>query len=217
MKLNIKKAKMNDRLLARKHSKSVSDPNINENDDFMESSEDNQKVSKKTSPFEKKAKMPTKVTSKKEPAKIIKHAEEQDEDLDDMHGFIDAFVVETDAFDPTFVYSVELPKMIFKTSSSDTRLVKEKSSIMISLVSAPETIGDGLFKTLMLATKKNKISFSIKWLGIPDGNVVSTWKFNNPRIAAIDLGTCTYEEREEPTLILVELEYDNINFDGVEV
>lgn len=208
MKLNIKKAKMNERLLSRKHSKSVNDNAAQDHDEQEEVSAAPPKTVKKASPLQKKEKAP------------VKPAQPRQEDLDDdeeMGGFVDAFIVETDAFDGRAVYSVELPKMLFKTSSSDSRLVKEKSSIMVTLVSVPESIEDGLFKTLMLATKKNKITFNIKWIGLPEGDSLSVWKFVNPRISAIDLGTCAYEEREEPMQVLVEIEYDSINFDGVEV
>lgn len=215
MKLNIKKAKMNDRLLSRKHSKSVSDNTSGEAGDQSEEQEERVHRAKKPSVVQK-TKGPAKVPVKKRP---VKAPLPQEEDLEDeeMGGFADAFIVETDAFDARAVYSIELPKMLFKPSSSDSQLVKEKSSIMITLVSIPESIEDGLFKTLLLATKKNKISLAIKWIGIPDGDVLSTWKFVNPRIAAIDMGTCAYEEREDPMQVLVEVEYDSLNVDGVEV
>lgn len=133
----------------------------------------------------------------------------------------DPFLAISDVFQESWVNSIELPKMMLRSTGQKAQTVKEKSTVLVHLENTKENIEQKMHSKVLSGAKKDSVRFDIYWLDpetVEDENpkVLSTWKLLGAKVVAVDFGSAEYE-RKETSLIAVEFEYDNINIDGTEI
>lgn len=103
--------------------------------------------------------------------------------------------------------SVVLPKFVFSGNIG----YKEKGMLLVSYDSDHST---GVYaKVLKAAQPPGFKKFEIDFLN-EDEEVLSTWKFMNPRVHAVDFGYVA-EQRVEPGEFVIEIDYKHLEVDGV--
>lgn len=133
----------------------------------------------------------------------------------------DAFVVISDILKDSWIDSVQLPKMVLRSTGQKHQIVKEKSTVLVQLENNNQNISEKMHSKILSGAKKDTIKFDIVWLDPQtleheNPKVLSVWKLLDAKVIAIDFGSAEYE-RKEKSLIAIEIEYTNLNIDGTEI
>ena len=156
---------------------------------------------------------------------LLKSGEQENSELQNLLATAihdpDPFIVVCDVFQDSWVDSVQLPKMVLRSTGQKQQTVKEKSTVLVHLENDIQNISEKMHGRVLSGAKKDTVKFEILWidpetLEHENPKVVSVWKLLDAKVVAIDFGSAEYE-RKEKALIAIEFEYTNINIDGTEI
>lgn len=110
------------------------------------------------------------------------------------------------------IEKIELPKMIFKDSGGQHRLIDEKSTICVHFYGRPNVSRD-IATAVNEGLKECKIEF---FENSQTYRIASVWVFENAKIKAVDFGVAMFEG-DEDRLIQCEIGYDKLVIDNTQI